>query len=111
MNNKTRYKTMELILLIALLVDLALFITFLVGAGNGILWMKILFSILTIAVSVLCLFVLHKTGELLRQRSLWMTTAAAAILICLLFSLILNFPSPSPYQNTASDSPVSTAEF
>lgn len=111
MNNKTRYKTMELILLVALLIDLALFITFLIGAGNGILWMKILFSILTIAISVLCLFFLYKTGELLRQRSLWMTTAAAAILICLLFSLILNFPSPSPYKQAEIDAPGFSAEL
>lgn len=105
MDNKTRYKTMELILLIAILVDLALFITFMIAAGNGIIWMKALFAILTIAVSVLCLLFLYKTGELLKQRSLWMTTAAAAILICLLFSLILNFPSPNPYHQAEAETP------
>ncbi|MBO5867913.1 MAG: hypothetical protein J6Q54_03270 [Oscillospiraceae bacterium] len=110
MDNKSRYKTMELILLIVLLIDLAFFIVFLVGAGNGITWMKVLFAILTIVISSLCLFFLYKTGELLKQRSLWMTTASAAILVCLLFSLILNFPSPSPFKANEVQTSVSTED-
>lgn len=111
MDNKKRYKTMELVLLLVLLLDLIFFITFLIGAGNGILWIKIVFSILTIIISVLCLVFLYKTGELLKQRSLWMSTAAAAILVCLLFSLILNFPSPSPYRQAEIDSPSTSSDF
>lgn len=97
-NQQNRYKTMERTMCLALAADLILFIAYLIAAGNGILWMKVIFSILTIILAVLCLAFLYLTGELRKQRSLWMGTAAAAIVICLLFSLILRFPSPSPYK-------------
>ena len=38
------------------------------------------------------------SGELLRHRSLWMSAGALAILVCLLISLLLNYPSPNPYK-------------
>ena len=93
-----RYKTMERNMTIVLLCDLLLFIVYLIAAGNGIVWLKVIVSILTILVSVLSLVFLHITNELLKQRSLWMSTAAAAIAVCILFSLVLNFPSPNTYQ-------------
>lgn len=102
MGNQNRYKNMEAVMCVAILVDLILFVVYLIAAGAGILWLKVISSILTILLSVLCLVFLHFTGELLKPRSLWMGTAAAAIVICLLFSLILNFPSPSPYANSSS---------
>ena len=42
------------------------------------------------------LYQLYMTRELLRRRSIWMTLAAACVIICVLVSLILKFPSP-PY--------------
>ena len=40
------------------------------------------------------LYFLFMSRELLRRRSFWMTVAAACVIICLLFSLILKFPAP-----------------
>ena len=97
-----RYKAMERNMTIVLICDLLLFIAYMIAAGNGIVWLKVVLSILTILVSVLTIVFLHLTGELLKQRSLWMSTAAAAITVCILFSLILNFPSPNIYRSEDS---------
>lgn len=94
---KNRYREMEYYMTIALIANLLSFILFLIAAGSGTIWLKVICAIVTILLSGLCLTVLYLSKELLRQRSLWMTTAAAAILLCLIFSLILNFPSPSPF--------------
>ncbi len=99
-----RYTQMERYITLALIVSLFLFIAFLVASGLGILWLKILIAIFAILIPGLCLYVLYLSKELLRQRSLWMSVASAAIIICVLFSLILNFPSPKPViaaENTA----------
>lgn len=109
-NKQNRYKLMERNMSLVLLADLALFISCLIAAGNGIIWLKVILSILTILLSALCLIFLHLSGELGKQRSLWMSTAAAAITVCVLFSLILNFPSPSPYQHTEANNISSDAE-
>ena len=107
-NKNKRYQNMEQNMILVLVADLLLFIGYLVAAGNGIIWLKVILFILTILVSVLCLWFLYLNGELRKQRSLWMGTAAAAIGICILFSLILNYPSPHPA--THSDTSSSTAE-
>lgn len=92
MAKQNRYKQMERNMIYVLLGTLAAFILYLIVAGMGIIWLKVVLAILIIPVCVLCLVFLYLTGELLRSRSLWMTTAAASIFICLVFSLILNFP-------------------
>lgn len=91
-----RYSKMSRQMAAILIADLLVFIAYLIGAGAGILWLKILTAIIAILVSGLCLAFLYMSKELLKPRSLWMSAAAAAILACLLFSLILNFPSPAP---------------
>lgn len=93
----TRLQKMQLCMCGALALDLFLFIIYLIAAGNGIIWLKVIIAILTILLSLLCLGFLYLSQEILRPRSLWMSVTAAAIAICLLFSLILNFPSPNPY--------------
>lgn len=98
-NSRKRYQKMEQYMTYALLVDLILFVLFLITAGNGIIWLKVILAIFIIALSGLCLAFLFFTQELLRQRSFWMTVSAAAILVCLLFSLLLNYPSPHKYKN------------
>jgi len=97
MNRKNRYRKMERNMTYVLAADFLLFILFMVSSGFGIIWLKVITAIIAILVSSLCLAFLYMSQELLKRRSLWMTAASAAILICVLFSLLLNFPSPSPY--------------
>ena len=78
------------------LVNTALFLFYLIAAGNGIIALKVICAILTILISILCLALLYLRQEIMRPDRLWMTVAAASIFICTLFSLILNFPCPYP---------------
>jgi len=102
-NKRNRYKQMELYMTGALVIDALLFLIYLIGAGNGVVWLKAVSAILIIGLSALCLVFLYISRELLRQRSLWMSTAAAALLLCTIFSLLLNYPSPNPYKNAEFD--------
>ena len=97
-----RYRTMERYMTYALLTDTILFLLYLLFSGIGVIWMKVILSVLIALQSVLCLVFLYISKELLRPRSLWMSVGAAAILLCLLFSLILNFPSPNQYKKTST---------
>ena len=101
---RNRYHEMKRIMSFALITDAALFILYLLFAGLGITWLKVILSILIIFLSGACLVFLFFTQELLRQRSLWMTVASAAILLCLLFSLLLNYPSPNKYKQDGDSS-------
>lgn len=93
-----RYKVMERFMTVALCADAVLFIFYLIAAGNGIILLKVILTLLCLGISGLVLWFLYATKELFRQRSLWITTGAAAIVVCLLFSLLLNFPSPNKYK-------------
>lgn len=92
-----RYKNMERYLTYGLLADVLLFILYMIFSGMGIIWLKVLLTVLTLLLSAAILAFLYFSQELVKRRSLWIGTGAAAIIICLLFSLILNFPSPRPY--------------
>lgn len=91
-----RYLQFERYMTVVLGIALLIFIIFLISSGTGTLWLKVTTAIMSILLTILCLAYMYLTGELLRRRSLWMSTIAAAILICTLFSLILQFPSPIP---------------
>ena len=93
---KNRYAQMRQNMTYILIADFILFIIYLFAAGYAVIWLKALSSIIAIIASGLCLGYLYLSQELLRKRSLWMTVAAGAILFCILFSLILNFPCPPP---------------
>ena len=104
-----RYKIMERYMTYALILNTVLFILYMIVAGNGIIWLKVILTLLCLAISGALLWFLYATKELLRQRSLWITTGAAAIALCLFISLILNFPSPTKYkQQDATGSAYST---
>ena len=94
--NNSRYIKMQQIMTAMLGGAVFFFIVYLIAAGNGIIWLKAITSIITILGSGLSLGYLYLAQELLRRRSLWISTAFAAILICTLASLILSFPSPHP---------------
>ena len=93
---KISYKQLEFYLTIAVIADAALFFIYMICAGTGVTWAKAFLAILCLILSVAALAVLYIRKELLRPRSLWVTMAAGAVLILLLFSLVLNFPSPRP---------------
>lgn len=95
-SRNNRYKEMTTYMGYALLAATILFIIYLFAAGAGVIWIKVLCAIIAILICVLCLVFLYVTKELLRPRSLWMSSCALAIAICIFFSLILNFPSPAP---------------
>lgn len=95
-NHKERFQKMQQMITAALSGLFLLFIIFLIASGNGILWLKATIAIITILGCGLSLGFLYLSNELFRRRSLWISTAFAAILICTLASLILNFPSPRP---------------
>ena len=79
---------------VILCLDAAIFLAYLILAGMGMIALKIVTAVLCIAISGGVLYQLFKTRELLRRRSLWMTLAAACVILCVLASLILNFPAP-----------------
>ena len=91
-----RYKKLEQNLTYAIGADFLLFIIYLIAAGNGVIWLKVLSTLFAFVISLGVLGILYLSQELLRRRSLWMTAAAASIFVCILFSLILNFPAPAP---------------
>lgn len=95
-SKKTRYKKMEAMVTGVLCLDAVLFIAFLIFAGAGMAVMKVIAAVLCVLLSGAVLYFLYTTRELLRKRSIWMTLAAACLLLCVLVSLILKFPSP-PY--------------
>ena len=102
---RSRYKQMERWMTRGLLADAADFAVYLLAAGLGIGWLKILTVIVAVTVSGLCLTLLNFSGELRRRRSRWMSVGFAAVLICLLASLVLRYPSPNPLKDTGSGSP------
>ena len=95
MAKRNRYREMESLMTKVILADLLVFVLYLVCAGNGMTVLKVITAIITIFGSLLCLGFLYMTGEFPRRRSLWMITAFACIALCVLLSLLLNFPCPT----------------
>ena len=101
-DQQNRYKQMEFIMTCALGADLLLFIIFLITSGCAVIWLKAVTAVLIFLLSLASLGYLYLTKELMKRRSIWMSLAAAAIIICTLLSLILGFPSPNPLKDTAA---------
>ena len=91
----SRFKTMEMIMTAVLCVDAVSFVAYLIFAGLGMLGLKIVCTVLCFLISGAVLYFLYITRELLRKRSIWMTLAAACIILCVLVSLLLRFPAPA----------------
>ena len=109
---RNRYKEMERYMTYALLADAGVFVLYLLFAGFGIGWMKAFLAIVAIIGSGLCIAYLYLRGELLRLRSRWMAVGFAAILLVVLVSLLLNYPSPDPLKQLIPEStgiPATTA--
>ena len=95
-NQKNNYQFMEFIYTVALIAAVVLYVIYLIAAGCGIIWLKVLTAVVAILASGGALVLLYLSGELLKQRSLWLSAGFAAVVLCLLVSLILNYPSPNP---------------
>ena len=91
-----RYQKMESIVTVALCIDAAVFLLYLIFAGVGISGLRVAAAVICILISGLLLAFLYMTRELLRKRSFWMTLAALSIIVCTMFSLLVRFPAP-PY--------------
>lgn len=94
-NKASRYQKMESMITVVLCVDALIFLAYLIFAGAGMGALKITAAILCFLISGAVLYFLFMTRELLRKRSIWMTLAAACVILCILVSLILNFPAPA----------------
>ena len=92
MARQSRYKQMEQLLTRALIISAILFVLYLITASASILWLKVLIAIVIILLSVAGLGLLYMSKELLKQRSLWLTTGFFGLLICVISSLVLAFP-------------------
>ncbi len=92
-NQASRYKEMERYMTYTLIGDAVVFLIYLIAAATGVIWLKVITAIIAFLVSGLCLVYLYMSQELMKPRSLWMTTAAGAVILCTFFSLILNYPA------------------
>lgn len=92
MARRNRYKEMEEMMTRALIGDAVVFALYLLFAARSIIILKVITAIVAGVGSVLCLGFLYMTGEIQRLRSRWMVTGFAAVLLCLIVSLILNVP-------------------
>ena len=101
-NPKNNYQFMEFIYTVALIAAAVLFVIYLIAAGCGIIWLKALTAVVAILVSGGALVLLYLSGELLKQRSLWLSAGFAAVILCLVVSLLLNYPSPNPLKDLAN---------
>ena len=104
MARRNRYKEMEQFMTKILIGDAAVFVLYLLFAGLGVTFLKVVTAIIAILVSGLCLGFLYLNGEMKKRRSRWMVMASGAVLVCLLVSLVLNYPSPAKAKATPADS-------
>ena len=98
--SRNRYREMENIMTKIILIDVLVFILYLVCAGFGWSVLKVITAIIAIFGSLLCVGWLNLTGEFTRRRSLWMVTAFICIVICVVVSLLLSYPCPAPNLNS-----------
>jgi len=92
-NQNMRYAQMERLMTLTLIGNLILFVLYMIFAGAGVIWLKVILAILMIIINILCLVFLYMSQELTKPRSMWMTTAAVCMLLCQILSLILNYPN------------------
>lgn len=92
--NPSGYRFFEQVMTILLFVTIAFFVLYLIMAGIGAIAGKIIFAILIFLISGVCLFTLYSSKELLKSRSLWITSAFCSLVLLTLVSLLCNYPAP-----------------
>ena len=89
-----RFKDLEMFLSVLIFAMIALFIFYLITAGNGQIVLKVISAVLIGCISGFGLWLLYSSKELLRQRSIWMTLSFLSGVICTLVSLLTGYPGP-----------------
>ena len=95
MAKRNRYREMESLMTKVILVDVFVFVLYMIFAARDMGTLKIITAIISLVASGLSLGWLYITGEFQRRRSLWMITGFLGIIVCLLLSLLLGYPGPS----------------
>ena len=95
-DSRNRYHIMERYMTAVLIFQWIIFFIYMIAAGNGTIWLKVISAIIAILSSGLTIAYLYLTQEIRHNRSRWMVMAAGAVLILTLLSLVLNFPCPRP---------------
>ena len=90
--SNNRYKELDRIMTYVLAGIGIAFLLYLLFALLGVIWLKVVLSILIFLSCAGVLGFLYLSGELLRLRSRWMTMGAGCIALCLLVSLIAGCP-------------------
>ena len=96
MAKRMRYKEIDQLLTRGLIADTAVFVLYLFFAAAGMTALKVITVIIALIASALCLAYLYMLGEFKKRRSRWMVMGFGSIILCILVSLILNYPSPAP---------------
>ena len=96
MAKRMRYKELDKLLTRVLIAEAAVFVLYMLFAGLGIVTLKVITAIAIIVASGLSLAYLYMCGEIKKRRSRWLVLGFACLVIVLLVSLILKYPSPAP---------------
>ena len=96
MAKSMRYKELDKLLTRVLIAEAAVFVLYMLFAGLGVIALKVITSIIIIVASGLSLAYLYMCGEIKKRRSRWLVLGFACLVIVLLVSLILKYPSPAP---------------
>lgn len=96
MAKRMRYKELDKLLTRVLIAEAAVFVLYMLFAGLGIVALKVITAIAIIVASGLSLAYLYMCGEIKKRRSRWLVLGFACLVIVLLVSLILKYPSPAP---------------
>lgn len=96
MATRMRYKQIDQLLTRVLIADTAAFLLYLVFAAIGLTVLKVIIAIIALLVSALCLAYLYKLGEFKKARSRWLVMGFGSIILCILVSMVLKYPSPAP---------------
>ena len=88
------YRQFERFLTILLALTGAMFVLFLFTSGVGLVVLKCILALIVAALVGIGLFLLYRTKELLRSRSLYLTLSYGALLLLTIVSLICNYPAP-----------------
>lgn len=89
-----RFKDLEQFLSVLIIAMLAIFIFYLCMAGSGRTVLMIISAVMIGAIAAFGLWLLVKSKELLRQRSIWMSLSFICCVIVTVVSLLAGYPGP-----------------